>query len=63
METKDNVKCDKCETETHKCMAIDNWAMKEDKHYCRKCQQEMKIGWYSEIKSKHRTPDDIIFCF
>lgn len=63
METAEQVKCDKCEAETWKGFAIDNWAVRDGKHYCRNCQQELKIGWYSEVKSKNRVPDDIIFSF
>lgn len=41
--------------------AIDNWCIRDGKHYCMRCQEEKKIGWYTPGRKRGRTPDDIIF--
>lgn len=60
MKNGDDIKCDRCGFETKIWMAIDNWAIHNKQHICRKCQKEMKIGWYADNITR-RPPDDIIF--
>lgn len=55
-----NITCDGCGFQTKTWNAIDNFAINNEKVYCRKCQKEMKIGWYAEGQKKN-PPDDIIF--
>lgn len=56
-----NIKCDGCATVTKTWNAIDNWCIRDGKHYCMRCQEEKKIGWYTPGRKRGRTPDDVIF--
>ncbi len=40
--------CFKCKVEQISWNIIDNWCIHNDELYCRKCQKDLKIGWYEE---------------
>lgn len=44
------IKCDKCGIETLFSLAIDNWCIIDDENYCRNCQKNNNIGWYTSKK-------------